>query len=70
VIFDKALAPDKLLKAIPEEFSAMNPVVKDATFYTQGGQLAARVNVSATIPPEKITEWIGLMLKKPSQMRP
>ncbi|MFA6113104.1 MAG: hypothetical protein WC729_03910 [Sphingomonas sp.] len=67
---NKAIAPDSLLKAIPEEFSAMNPIVKDATFYNQGGQLAARINVSATIPPEKITEWISLMLKKPENAKP
>jgi hypothetical protein len=67
---DKAIAPDMLLKAIPDEFSSMNPVIRDATFYSQGGRLAARINVSATIPPEKITEWIGLMLKKPEPEKP
>ena len=62
---EKAISPDALLKTIPEEFSAMIPVIHDATFYSQEGRLAARINVTATIPPEKVTEWIGLMLKKP-----
>lgn len=62
----KAIAPNDLIKSIPEEFLAMNPTIVDATFYAKDGLLFARVNASAVIPPAKITEWTTLMMTKPT----
>ncbi len=62
----KAIAPNDLIKSIPEEFLAMNPTISDATFYAKDGLLFARINASAIIPPAKITEWITLMMTKPT----
>ncbi len=62
----KAIAPNDLIKSIPEEFAVMNPQISEATFYAKDGLLFARVNASAVIPPAKITEWITLMMTKPT----
>lgn len=62
----KAIAPNDLIKSIPEEFLAMNPTIHDATFFAKDGLLSARVNASAIIPPAKITEWITLMMTRPT----
>ncbi|WP_156348326.1 hypothetical protein [Sphingomonas sp. Leaf34] len=62
----KAIAPNDLIKTIPEEFLVMKPSISDASFYLNNGQLFARVSANALIPPEKITEWIKLMMKKPT----
>lgn len=61
----KAIAPNDLTKTIPEEFSAMQPAITNATFYAKDGQLFARIDARALIPPEKITEWVKLMMNKP-----
>ena len=62
----KAIAPNDLIKSIPEEFLVMKPLIADAGFYVNNGQLFARVSANALIPPEKITEWIKLMMTKPT----
>jgi len=62
----KAIAPNDLIKSIPDEFTAMNPTISDASFYAKDGLLFARVSASAIIPPAKITEWITLMMTKPT----
>lgn len=62
----KAIAPNDLIKSIPEEFLVMKPLISDAGFYVNNGQLFARVSANALIPPEKITDWIKLMMKKPT----
>lgn len=60
----KAIDPEKLRLAIPEELSSFNPVVEAARFVSDTGNLAAEISVSAMVPAASMTELIKQLLEK------
>ena len=61
---DKAISPGDLIKTVPDELNTFNPTITGAYFSTVNGELHANINATALIPPEKVTEWISVMLNK------
>jgi hypothetical protein len=60
----KAIDPEKLKLAIPDEFEQFNPQIEAARFIDDGGQLAAELTMSALIPASKVTEMIKDLIDK------
>ena len=60
----KAIDPEKLRLAIPEEISQYKPIVESAHFEDDAGHLTAAIAVSAAIPPATLTDLLKEMLPK------
>lgn len=59
---EKAIAPNDLIVAIPEEYAAMQPVITAASFADRNGRLIASVSLSAKVPVEKINEFAKTLI--------
>ncbi|MBY0561974.1 hypothetical protein [Hyphomicrobium sp.] len=61
----KAIDPQKLSLAIPEEVMKYNPIIESARLFDSGGHLTAEISMSALVPADTINALIKeLMAKK------
>ncbi|MDP1965752.1 MAG: hypothetical protein Q8K93_26530 [Reyranella sp.] len=58
----KAIAPNDLVAAIPDEYASLNPVVTSAAFAEKNGKLTATASMSAKVPVEKINEFVQALV--------
>jgi hypothetical protein len=60
---ERAIDPNKLTISIPKEYADLNPQIVDASFRSDQGQLAIRIDMTALIPPARINEILGGLVK-------
>lgn len=60
----KAIDPQKLQLAIPDEIVKFNPAVESARFLDQGGHLTAEIDLRAEIPAAEITDLLKTLLDR------
>ena len=60
---ERAIDPNKLTISVPKEYADLNPTVVDASFRSDQGQLAIRLNMTALLPPARINEILGGLVK-------
>ncbi|MCC8962261.1 hypothetical protein H8A95_07995 [Bradyrhizobium sp. Pear76] len=60
---ERAIDPNRLTISVPKEYADLNPTVVDASFRSDQGQLAIRLNMTALLPPARINEILGGLVK-------
>jgi len=55
--------PNKLTISIPKDYADLSPTIVDAAFRSDQGQLAIRIDMTALIPPARINEILGGLVK-------
>ena len=59
---DKAIDPNSLVLAVPEEYAALNPVVSSVSFGEKAGGLMLYASLSAKLPVEKLNEFVRALV--------
>ena len=59
----RAIDPEKLRLAIPDELERFNPSVVSARFFEDDGSLAAEIKLSALVPAAAVTELVQELLE-------
>jgi hypothetical protein len=60
---ERAIDPNKLTISLPKEYADLNPTIVDAAFRSDQGQLGVRIGMTAMIPPARINEILGGLVK-------
>jgi hypothetical protein len=60
----KAIDPEKLQVAIPDEMARFNPAITSARFFDDSGHLAAEIQLTAEIPAAVMTDLIKTLLNR------
>ncbi|WP_156795733.1 hypothetical protein [Bradyrhizobium icense] len=60
---ERAIDPNKLTISVPKEYADLNPTIVDASFRSGQGQLAIRLDMTALLPPARINEILGGLVK-------
>jgi len=60
---ERAIDPNKLTISIPKDYADLSPTIVDAAFRSDQGQLAIRIDMTALIPPARINEILGGLVK-------
>jgi hypothetical protein len=60
---ERAIDPNKITISIPKDYADLNPTIVDAAFRSDQGQLAIRIDMTALIPPARINEILGGLVK-------
>ncbi|SHN84240.1 hypothetical protein [Bradyrhizobium erythrophlei] len=60
---ERAIDPNKMTISVPKGYADLNPTIVDAAFRSDQGQLAIRIDMTALIPPARINEILGGLVK-------
>lgn len=61
---DRAIDPDSLAFAIPEEFADLQPIISKARFGEKDGVLYSFVTLSAQVPPDRINDFLRALMSE------
>ncbi len=61
---DNAVNLSSLQHSVPKEYADLHPTVQKLEFYNNSGALNVSIHLSATVPAEKISAFVQLLLQK------